>query len=222
LSAVGLPEIQFRDPDYDENRETLIRIVTGAPTTAPIILPLLGFDLGVDGGEGARPQDLANVVQKLYLGVDKILTWEEARRIVARLGVDLDPSAPRPVPPGPAAGGVPVGARAVVDAVRLPEAGQLALDAGDGDVLDVDDVEDGGGGPEEVENAQRWVAQEKVDDNTCDNCREVHGKTYKNRAEAYKDYPDGEGYVHCTGEEYGNACRGRVVKRGRKGPGDEE
>lgn len=158
LSAVGLPEIQYRDPNYDENRETLIRIVTGAPTTAPIILPLLGFDLGVDGGNGARPQDIANVVQKLYLGVDKILTWEEARAIVARLGVDLDLSAPRPVVNVSApAWGVP-SARAVVEAVRLPEAGQLALAAGGG-------VEDSGG--VDIENAMRWIVRITDDGDTC-------------------------------------------------------
>lgn len=123
LAAVGLPEIQFRDPDYDQNRETLIRIVTGAPTTAPIILPLLGFELG--GDEGARPQDIADVVQKLYLGVDKVLTWEEARGVLARLGMDLDPAAPRPVvnvtAPAPR-----VEAAVRVEAERLPLAPRWA------------------------------------------------------------------------------------------------
>lgn len=71
----------------------------------------------------------------------------------------------------------------------------------------------------EVENAQRWVAVEHDDDHTCAPCREVSGKTYKNRAEAYKDYPDGGGYKDCIGAQYGNPCRGHVEKRGRKGEG---
>jgi hypothetical protein len=72
---------------------------------------------------------------------------------------------------------------------------------------------------EDIENAQRWVAVEHDDDHTCGPCSEVNGKTYKNRAEAYKDYPDGGGYVGCIGAKYGNPCRGKVVKRGRKGEG---
>ena len=73
---------------------------------------------------------------------------------------------------------------------------------------------------EDVENAQRWVAVEHDDEHTCGPCSEVRGKTYKNRAEAYKDYPDGGGYKDCTGAKYGNECRGRVEKRGRKGGGE--
>jgi HK97 family phage portal protein len=74
---------------------------------------------------------------------------------------------------------------------------------------------------EDIENAMRWVAVEHDDENTCAPCKAVSGKTYKNRAEAYKDYPDGGGYKGCVGEKYGNACRGHVEKRGRKGEGGE-
>lgn len=63
------------------------------------------------------------------------------------------------------------------------------------------------------ENANRWVARETVDDNTCDPCRDNDGKLYKNRADAYADYPGGTGYINCVGEEHGNSCRGKVVKR---------
>jgi len=75
---------------------------------------------------------------------------------------------------------------------------------------------------EDVENAQRWVAVEHDDGDTCGPCKAVDGKTYKNRAEAYKDYPDGGGYKDCVGAEYGNPCRGHVEKRGRKGSGEGE
>lgn len=61
-------------------------------------------------------------------------------------------------------------------------------------------------------NAMRWEAVETVDDDTCDACRDNHGKTYRNRADAYADYPGGSGYVKCQGRDN---CRGRVVKRGK-------
>lgn len=72
---------------------------------------------------------------------------------------------------------------------------------------------------EEIEAAQRWVAVAHDDDDTCEPCRENNGRTYKNRAQAYRDYPGGSGYIHCVGAKYGNDCRCRVVKRGRKGEG---
>jgi hypothetical protein len=64
------------------------------------------------------------------------------------------------------------------------------------------------------ENAQKWVAVENIDDQSCGPCKAVNGKTYRNRADAYADYPGGTGYVNCEGRDN---CRGHVVKRGRKG-----
>ena len=61
--------------------------------------------------------------------------------------------------------------------------------------------------------ANRWVAKEHIDDNTCQPCIDNDGKLYKNREDAYADYPDGKGFVNCVGAEFGNDCRGRVVKR---------
>lgn len=77
-----------------------------------------------------------------------------------------------------------------------------------------------GGDGSDVENAMRWEAVEHDDDHTCSPCKAVNGKTYKNRAEAYKDYPGGQGYKDCVGAEYGNPCRGKVVKRRKSS--DEE
>lgn len=71
------------------------------------------------------------------------------------------------------------------------------------------------------ENAMRYVAVENIDDNTCDPCKDNDGKLYRNRKEAYEDYPDGKSYIHCVGEKFGNHCRGTVVKR-RKGSGSED
>ncbi|WP_432019904.1 phage portal protein [Streptomyces sp. 1222.5] len=74
---------------------------------------------------------------------------------------------------------------------------------------------------EDVENAQRWVVVTAQDDNVCEPCADNASATYKNRAQAYEDYPGGSGYVHCLGEQHGNSCRCKVVKRGRKGEGSE-
>lgn len=64
-----------------------------------------------------------------------------------------------------------------------------------------------------VDNAMRWEAVEEEDDNTCEPCQENRGKLYRNREDAYKDYPGGEGYINCVGAKFGNACRGYVRKR---------
>jgi hypothetical protein len=61
--------------------------------------------------------------------------------------------------------------------------------------------------------AKRWVAVEEDDANTCIDCSENDGTTYRNREDAYEDYPNGVGYVKCIGAKFGNECRGRVVKR---------
>lgn len=81
-----------------------------------------------------------------------------------------------------------------------------------GDDEDDDDTDD----TDSPENAMRWEAVEHVDDNTCDECKANNGKLYRNRAEAYRDYPGGQGYINCIGHQYGNDCRGRVRKRRTK------
>lgn len=65
--------------------------------------------------------------------------------------------------------------------------------------------------------AQRWQVKAHLDDNTCDPCRNNSRKTYRNRGDAYKDYPDGRGFKDCVGAKYGNKCRCTVVKRTKKG-----
>jgi ATP-dependent Clp endopeptidase proteolytic subunit ClpP len=61
--------------------------------------------------------------------------------------------------------------------------------------------------------AKRWVASEEDDESTCEPCDGVDGRVYRNRADAYADYPGGVGYRDCIGAQYGNACRGKVQKR---------
>lgn len=46
LSAVGLPEsIEFGQPGADPSKDLLVELVKGAPSLAPLILPMLGYDL---------------------------------------------------------------------------------------------------------------------------------------------------------------------------------
>jgi HK97 family phage portal protein len=73
---------------------------------------------------------------------------------------------------------------------------------------------------EGVENAQRWEVETAHDGDVCQPCAENEGRTYRNRAQAYRDYPGGSGYIHCLGAEHGNNCRCKVVKRGQKGEGE--
>ncbi|RKN61869.1 phage portal protein [Streptomyces klenkii] len=77
-------------------------------------------------------------------------------------------------------------------------------------------------GVPEVDDAQRWVVVAQDDDDTCEPCRDNDGRTYRNRRQAYRDYPGGSGYIHCEGAKYGNDCRCKVVKRGRRGGDNEE
>lgn len=69
----------------------------------------------------------------------------------------------------------------------------------------------------DFEAAMRWEVVAKIDENTCGPCADNDGRTYRNRAAAYKDYPGGSGYVKCTGAEFGNECRCKVVKRRKTG-----
>jgi HK97 family phage portal protein len=144
LSAVGLPAMEFGQPGSDPDRELLIRLVTGAPSLAPLILPMLGFELPDGGGTGG--------------GTPAQAAWHRA---IAGL-----------LPP-------------------------------QGDAPDVD-------------AALRWIAVSEHDDDVCKPCADNDGALYKNRAEAYEDYPGGSGYIHCIGAQYGNACRCKVVKRGKE------
>jgi HK97 family phage portal protein len=58
------------------------------------------------GGDGASapatPRELTEMVQKVYLGVGKVITWQEARDILNRAGADLGDQ-PQPTAPAPAA-----------------------------------------------------------------------------------------------------------------------
>lgn len=69
---------------------------------------------------------------------------------------------------------------------------------------------------DDPQNAMRWVAVSEHDDDVCQPCADNDGALYRNRKEAYEDYPGGSGYIHCIGAQYGNECRCKVVKRGKE------
>lgn len=64
-----------------------------------------------------------------------------------------------------------------------------------------------------IDDAMKWEAVEEDDDSTCEHCVKNRGKLYRNREDAYADYPNGKGYKDCIGAEFGNDCRGYVRKR---------
>ncbi|MEU3851729.1 phage portal protein [Streptomyces sp. NPDC029554] len=160
------------------------------------------------GGDGSiSPRELGDMIQSIYLGVDVCITWEEARDILNRAGANLDLNVPPPAQ-------LARRGRALAKPDAVPAEDDSASEPTDAWSETV-----AGLTGEDVENAQRWVVVTEDDEDRCGPCAEQDGRTYKNRAQAYKDYPGGSGYVHCTGAQYGNDCRCRVVKRGRKGEG---
>jgi HK97 family phage portal protein len=71
----------------------------------------------------------------------------------------------------------------------------------------------------EPENAMRWVVVAHDDARACQPCIDNGGRLYRNRQDAYADYPGGSGYIHCLG---GANCRCKVVKRRKGNDGNEE
>ncbi|WP_433893045.1 phage portal protein [Streptomyces sp. CA-111067] len=208
--AVGLPAMDFGAPDSDPNRELLIRLVVGAPSLAPIILPMLGFDISANQ-QAATPTAIAELVQKIYLGVGVVLSAEEAREVLVAAGADITPGAS---PTAPAAAGTKVGALAASLMPRPPSAAiPASFEQQAAQLL---------AGLEQPQDAMRWMAVSEHDDDVCQPCADNDGALYRNRAAAYADYPGGTGYIHCIGAQYGNDCRCKVVKRGKEGNDDAD
>jgi len=53
--------------------------------------------------EGANPRELAEMIQKIYLGVDTVITWGEARELLNAAGADLNLALAPPEKPAAAA-----------------------------------------------------------------------------------------------------------------------
>lgn len=56
----------------------------------PLNMRMIGPDALADEGSSSSPKSIAETIQKIYLGVPDILSAEEARQIVDRLGAGLD------------------------------------------------------------------------------------------------------------------------------------
>lgn len=69
-------------------------------------LPDLAVAVATEDGAGSMldPHALAELVQKLYLGVGPLITYGEARTLLAAAGMPVDPTAPPPPAPAPAIG----------------------------------------------------------------------------------------------------------------------
>jgi HK97 family phage portal protein len=67
-ALLGMPNIPFGAPDADPDRELLIRLVTSAPTLAPIILPMLGFDVPTPEGYDDLDHRQTRDVESPYKG----------------------------------------------------------------------------------------------------------------------------------------------------------
>jgi hypothetical protein len=70
-----------------------------------------------------------------------------------------------------------------------------------------------GAGVPAIDSAMRWVVRGHPDASCCQPCMDNIGKLYRNRRDAYADYPPDLGYVNCVGAQFGNHCRCSVVKR---------
>lgn len=64
-----------------------------------------------------------------------------------------------------------------------------------------------------LENRMKFEAVAVDDDNTCEPCRNIDGKLYRNLEDARADFPGDGGYKDCIGAEYGNDCRCHYVRR---------
>jgi HK97 family phage portal protein len=103
-------DIELENDERDSRVGAAVALITagGDPvsTLEAFGLPPVDFTptaeaepVDVDTGESeqSRARELAEIVQKLYLGVGTILTWAEARQVLIDEGMDLDPNEPPPV-----------------------------------------------------------------------------------------------------------------------------
>jgi len=99
----------------------------------------VGSSVGADGGGGEgtmSPRELADMVQSIYLGVDRCITWDEARDILNRAGAGLgavpQPESRQPVIPSGrqplALAGRPRNAQPDLDPAELPDVQPLQDD----------------------------------------------------------------------------------------------
>lgn len=160
-------------------------------------------DNPVPEDEAAEAADLAIragvFAQLVGAGVDPDSAAEVAGLPPMRMKVEASP----PAPPAPT---IPPDEGAPDEGMPVEEGGMSEDDMMDLASTLTGQIDAG------ITAAMRWEAVEILDDATCDPCRANDGKLYRNREDAYKDYPDGQGYVKCEGRDN---CRGTVAKRGK-------
>jgi HK97 family phage portal protein len=98
---------------------------------------------------------------------------------------------------------------------EVPAFGQSGQDALEGvsAPIQTPDTPARNAGAPAIEGAMRWVVRGHPDASCCEPCIKKIGTLYRNRQQAQKDYPPGQGYVNCVGAQFGNHCRCSVVKR---------
>jgi HK97 family phage portal protein len=90
LTTLGLPEIPYGLPGTDPDRDLLIKLVTGAPTLAPLILPMLGFELPDDAESEPAPADTAQDTWHRHDLVARVHRARPYNAVELRAGVDLE------------------------------------------------------------------------------------------------------------------------------------
>jgi HK97 family phage portal protein len=214
-TAQGL-EFDYEDPTPPD-AETEATTLTARVNAAAALIEAGGYGPSVleafDLPEVEFGQPGADPDRALLVDILKAAPAALADKILPMLGFEVPTPAVAP-PTEPAGPGAPESSPAPTPDAEQPPAEEQPDEP-------VDAWSDAVAGllGEDVENAMRWVVVTRDDDNRCGPCAEQDGRLYRNRAAAYKDYPGGEGYVGCVGAQYGNDCRCKVVKRGRKGEG---
>ncbi|MDJ0460593.1 phage portal protein [Streptomyces sp. H27-C3] len=164
---------------------------------------------GVYGPEALEALDLpamafgqpgADADRELLIDLVKAAPAALADIILPMLGFEMPTAPAAPVPPGDDPPNAPAPVEpAPAEPVDSWEAAVAGLT--------------GGSVGDDIEAAMRWEAVCVMDGEECQPCADNDGTVYRNRADAYEDYPGGTGYKDCVGAEFGNKCRCKVVKR---------
>jgi HK97 family phage portal protein len=106
-----VPEDREADANVLTARANAARTLIDAGLEPASVLAAVGLpDMAASpatGGDGTiSPRELGDMIQSIYLGVGRVITWDEGRAILNRAGAGLSPGVPAPaaLAPAPAAG----------------------------------------------------------------------------------------------------------------------